>query len=85
MRDTADWEAVLPAVVLMIVRRGQSLLLPDDAFSLEANDALLIAGQHAARGALHLTLQNANALEYILTGQDRRGGWLWQVLFGKSQ
>ncbi|MET0857739.1 MAG: NAD-binding protein [Telluria sp.] len=84
MRDTADWEAVLPAVVLMIVRRGQSFLLPDDGFRLEAGDALLIAGQHAARFALHLALQNANALDYILTGQDRRGGWLWQVLFGKS-
>jgi voltage-gated potassium channel len=81
LRDNADWEAVLPAVVLMIVRQGQSFLLPDDEFSLLAGDALLIVGQHAARSALFLTLQNANALDYVLTGQDRRGGRLWQFLF----
>ncbi|MET0859299.1 MAG: NAD-binding protein [Telluria sp.] len=85
MRDTADWEAFLPAVVLMIVRRGQSFLLPGDEFGLEAEDALLIAGRHLARSALTLALQNANALDYILTGRDRRGGWLWHVLFGKRQ
>lgn len=83
LRDNADWEAVLPAVVLMIVRRGQSFLLPADDFGLQAEDALLIVSRHAARYALHLTLQNANALDYVLTGQDRRGGRLWQYLFGK--
>jgi voltage-gated potassium channel len=83
LRDNAEWEAVLPAMVLMIVRRGQTFLLPGDEFSLKANDALLIVGQHAARSALYLTLQNANALEYVLTGRDRRGGRLWQFLFRK--
>lgn len=85
LRDNADWEAVLPAVVLMILRRDQAFLLPDGDFCLQADDALLIVGRHAARYALHLTLQNANALDYVLTGQDRRGGRLWQVLFGKPQ
>jgi hypothetical protein len=83
MRDNADWEAALPAVVLMVVRRGQRYLLPDDEFNIMAEDQMLIAGQHAARFALHLTLQNANVLDYILTGLDRRGGRLWQFLFGK--
>lgn len=81
LRDNADWDAMLSAVVLMIVRQGQSFLLPGDEFSLQQDDALLIVGQHAARFALYLTLQNANALEYVLTGQDRRGGRLWQFLF----
>ncbi len=81
LRDNADWDAVLPAVVLMIVRQGQSFLLPGDEFSLQQHDALLIVGQHAARFALYLTLQNENALDYVLTGRDRRGGWLWQFLF----
>jgi Trk K+ transport system NAD-binding subunit len=83
MRDNADWKAVLPAIVLMIVRRGEPVFLPDDEFRLEAGDELLIVGRHAARSALDLTLQNANALDYILTGRDRRGGWLWQFLFAK--
>ncbi|WP_020654860.1 potassium channel family protein [Massilia niastensis] len=85
MRNNGEWERALPAVVLMIVRRGKSFLLPGDDFALEAEDALLVAGQHDARSSLHLTLQNANALEYVLTGEDRRGGRLWQLLFGKQQ
>ncbi|MET0857353.1 MAG: NAD-binding protein [Telluria sp.] len=84
LRDNADWEAMLPVVVLMIVRQGASFVLPDDGFGLAAGDALLIVGQHAARSALSLTLQNANALDYVLTGQDRRGGSLWQLLFSKT-
>lgn len=83
MRDNANWKEVLPAIVLMIVRQGKHLLLPGDEVRLEARDALLIVGRHDARSALHLTLQNANALDYILTGRDRRGGWLWQSLFAK--
>ncbi|RJF97996.1 potassium channel family protein [Noviherbaspirillum saxi] len=83
MRDNADREVALPAAVLMIVREGKSYLLPDDDFLLRADDALLLVGQHDARSALSLTLQNANALEYILTGEDRHAGWLWQFLFSK--
>lgn len=85
MRDNADREVTLPAVVLMVVRQGESFLLPGDEFRLKAGDALLIAGRHAARSALNLTLQNANVLDYVLTGRDRRGGWLWQVLFAKGE
>lgn len=83
MRDNADREVLFPAIVLMIVRNGQSFILPDDHFMLKPDDALLLAGQHAVRSPLNLTLQNANALEYVLTGEDRRGGWLWQYLFAK--
>lgn len=75
--DNANRDAVLPVVVLMVVRQGQSFLLPDDGFMLKAGDALLLVGRHAARSALNLTLQNVNVLNYILTGQDRRGGRLW--------
>jgi voltage-gated potassium channel len=78
--SSADRETVLPAVVLMIERQGQTILLPDGEFMLKPGDALLLAGQHAVRSALNLTLQNANALDYILTGHDRRGGWLWHFL-----
>ncbi|HEX9171676.1 MAG TPA: NAD-binding protein [Telluria sp.] len=81
LRDNADREAPLPAIILMVVRRERSFLLPGDELALAAGDALLIVGQHAARSALELTLQNANALEYVLTGRDRRGGRLWQFLF----
>jgi voltage-gated potassium channel len=81
MRDSADRDAVLPAVVLMVERQSQLFMLPGDDFMLKAGDALLLAGRHVARAIVNLTVQNANALDYIITGEDRRGGWLWQALF----
>lgn len=81
MCDSADREVGLPAIVLMIERHGKNVLLPDDDFVLQTGDALLLAGKSTAISVLSLTLQNANALDYLLTGRDRRGGWLWQYLF----
>lgn len=83
MRDNANRDAVLPAVVLMIEREGKSYLLPENEFMLKPGDAILLAGQRGVHVALDLTLKNANALDYILTGQDKRGGWLWRFLFSK--
>jgi Trk K+ transport system NAD-binding subunit len=76
LRDSTDRDAALPAVVLMIVREGQSFLFPEGEFLLKAGDALLLAGRHVARTMLHLTLQNTNALDYIVTGKVRRKGLL---------
>jgi Trk K+ transport system NAD-binding subunit len=85
LRDNRDRDVVLPARVLMIVREGKAVLFPDDEFMFITGDALLLAGRHAARSALHLTLQNANALSYVLTGQTRRNGRLRQWLFPRRE
>lgn len=85
LRDNADWEVILPAVVLMVEREGRNILLPDDEFTLKPDDAILVAGQHYAKSIVHLTSQNMNALSYVLTGVDRRGGWLWQSLFASRK
>lgn len=85
MRDNADYETLLPAIVLMVERKEQSFLLPGEDFLLQTGDAILLAGQHSVRSNLNLTLQNANALHYVLTGEDRRGGWLWHFLFNRKE
>jgi voltage-gated potassium channel len=84
LRDNADRETRLPVKVLMVERKGMQQLLPDEGFELQAGDALLVAGQHAARSVLNLTLQNLNALEFVLTGCDQRSGWLWRHLFSRQ-
>lgn len=83
MRDNADRDSVLPAIVLMVERNGEAVLLPDDDFKLRADDAILLAGRHSARSMLKLTLRNANVLHYILTGENREHGWLWRSLFAR--
>ncbi len=81
LRDSADWGVPLPIVPLMIERAGQSRLLPDAGFPLMPADRLLLAGRHEARAALELTLQNAHALDNVLHGRERSGGWLWRRWF----
>ena len=78
--DNADWGNILPAVVLMVERKGQIFLLPNNEFTLKTDDAILVAGQHHTHSIMDLTAQNMNALSYVLTGKDRRGGLLWQWL-----
>ena len=84
LRDPTDREAVLAAMPLMVEREGRALVLPEGDATLVAGDRLLLAGQHDARSRFDLTVQNANVLEYVLTGSDRSGGWLWQRLSGRS-
>jgi Trk K+ transport system NAD-binding subunit len=85
MRDNADRDTAMQGVVLMVERAGQAFLLPNDEFTLQDGDAMLLAGKREVRSVLDLTLKNANALDYILTGRDQRGGWVWRALFGKKE
>mgnify|MGYP000963975624 CR=1 FL=1 len=81
LRDNTDREVPLPVVPLMLQRQDKVLLLPKDGYELAAGDQLLLAGRPGTRASLDLTLQNANVLEYVLTGQATGGGWLWRRLF----
>ncbi|WP_194725790.1 potassium channel family protein [Noviherbaspirillum malthae] len=72
VRDNADAERELPLIVLMLIRGEHRRLLPDPDCELQPGDALLFAGRHEARSIMNLTMQNANALEYILTRHDER-------------
>ncbi len=83
LRDSSDRDAALPALVLMVKRDGDIVVLPEEEFALVAGDDLLLAGQHRARGLLDLTLQNAHALDYVLSGRESSRGWLWQHLFAR--
>jgi voltage-gated potassium channel len=78
LRDNADREAPLAVAPLMVERDEETILLPEADLILVAGDHLLLAGAHEDRSRLGLTLQNANALEYVLTGREKAGGWLWQ-------
>jgi voltage-gated potassium channel len=78
LRDNADREAPLAVMPLMVERDDETILLPEPDLALVAGDHLLLAGSHEDRSRLGLTLQNANALEYVLTGREKAGGWLWQ-------
>ncbi len=77
MRDGTDRSQPLPVVALLVRRNREDFLLPDEDFLLDAGDQLLLASPLAARHNLELTLHNPNELDYVLTGEEISGSWLW--------
>lgn len=81
LRDHADRHEALPCEALQLVRSGEpSQLLPPRDRLLQQGDELLFVGRPDARARLDLTLRNAHTLDYVLTGRESSGGWLWERL-----
>ena len=71
-------------LMVLLVRRGNtSFQLPTDDFLLQLGDRLLLAGSPRAKRHVELTLDNPNHLNYVLTGQESRGGAVWRWLTRK--
>lgn len=84
LRDNTARDDTLAVLPLLLQRDEVVHLLPEGDLALAASDQLLFAGIPGTRRQLDLTLQNANALEYVVSGRDGGGGWLWQRLFPAS-
>jgi voltage-gated potassium channel len=78
-RDPAAHQESLPLLPLLLVRDGRDHELPVAEMMLQPGDQLLFAGTRAAKAAQNLSLDNRNALDYVLTGRDAQG-WLWRLL-----
>lgn len=65
---------------LLVLRGQQEIVLPDHELPLQPGDQLLFAGTAEARIRQDLMLRNANVLDYVLTGRDIPGGWVWRQL-----
>jgi voltage-gated potassium channel len=79
-RDPRDRQQRLSMTVLGLWRGGQLIALPDDAAEVRLGDELLYAGTLAARRAQVGLLRNLNVCTYLLTGNERPSGWVWQRL-----
>ncbi len=81
MRDHAQRDLPLECEALYISRDdGSSTLLPPVTYAVRPGDELLLVGTRHARNHLALALENPNTLDYVLTGNDMPGGWIWQRL-----
>ncbi|MGB5009335.1 MAG: NAD-binding protein [Candidatus Dechloromonas phosphoritropha] len=77
LRDGTDRSQPLRAITLLIRREDEMILLPPDGFLLAPGDQLLIASSLAARRNLELTLYRPSDLDYVLTGHEVTGSWVW--------
>jgi Trk K+ transport system NAD-binding subunit len=80
LRDPWRREGSLKAIVLLIRRRNDRLLLPAPETALKADDQLLICGNRSAFLRMEWAVSHRNTLEYVKTGIDRPQGWLWRRL-----
>lgn len=78
--DPRDRDEQLPALALLIKRGDEELLLPTAEMLLQAGDRLLLAGRRGTSSTLDLTLFNASALRYVLSGATGPNGALWRWL-----
>ncbi|MCA0294514.1 MAG: NAD-binding protein [Actinobacteria bacterium] len=63
-----DRDRRVRAVLLLVVRGEERVLLPSDDFELAAEDQLLFAGSHAAADHVALTLGEQDVLNYVRNG-----------------
>ena len=80
LSDPRDREERLPALVLLIRRGDEELLLPAADTPIRAGDRVLLAGRRGSAHTLELTLFNPNTLRYVLTGATGPNGALWRWL-----
>lgn len=79
-RDPRAREERLACEALYLARGASPLVLPAGDTVLQPGDRVLFAGTREAREAQWLMLRNVNVRDYVLTGVEAPGGWLWQRL-----
>jgi len=70
----------LPIVPLLLERSSQLTVLPQADFALANGDRILFVGTRAAWDEQKNTVQNANALQYVLSGKASTGSLLGKLL-----
>jgi voltage-gated potassium channel len=81
LKDPSNRKEWLFAEVLYLNRDdGDHLTLPRADTVIRPGDELLLAGSRRARALLALAMENAHALNYVLTGTDLPGGIVWETI-----
>ncbi len=86
LRSPANRDERLSCEVLYLQRDDDDhVLLPEDDTPIRAGDELLLTGMPGCRGRFALSIANEHALNYVLTGEDLPGGWVWEKFARKTE
>ncbi|MCP4042203.1 MAG: potassium transporter TrkA, partial [Gammaproteobacteria bacterium] len=77
-RDPRSRERRLACIPLMLLRGEEYFLMPDEDLTLQSEDSLLFCGGYGIASRMEWVLQNANALNYVVTGDENPAGYVWQ-------
>ncbi|WMP18333.1 potassium channel family protein [Thiothrix lacustris] len=76
--DPREREHLLPAIPLLLKRKGKVTVLPETDTHLEVSDRVLMCASYPTSHDMQWATQNENVLHYLLTGQETSGGDLWR-------
>ncbi len=77
MRDPRDHATALPCIPLLLQRKRNLILLPDEGTPLKFGDRILFCGRERARTRMNLIASTPQILHFTQTGVDRPTGWVW--------
>jgi len=78
LRNPADRDRPLELFALALARGESFSTLPDEDAKLKAGDEILFAGRAGTRDAQWPMLRDSAIVDYVLTGVERQGGWVWR-------
>ncbi|MFW5432628.1 MAG: potassium channel family protein [Methylophilaceae bacterium] len=78
MQDPANREKELELVPLLLVRDGNSLLVPDKDTVILNGDRILFCGTYDAKNALPSSLNNSKTFNYIMNGLEVSDSTVWR-------
>ncbi|QDF96727.1 potassium channel protein [Azoarcus sp. DD4] len=79
LRSPANRDEALECETLYLRRDDDDhLVMPTLDCALKPGDELLLVGRAGARNELGLMLAYEHTLNYVLTGRDLPGGWVWE-------
>jgi Trk K+ transport system NAD-binding subunit len=68
----------LTCLPLYLLRGRQGFVMPDETMELQPGDSVLFCGTYGIAERMRWVLQNANALHYVVTGDEAPAGYVWQ-------
>lgn len=78
LRDPRNKKYSLPAIPLLIQRDNKDIFLPDNFFSLEPGDRILLCGSATGRRHMEWAVNNYDVARYLATGKEFPSSYLGQ-------
>ncbi len=80
IRQPDDREAILPLAALVLIRGGESRLMPDENTPLALDDQVLLVGKPGGLAQVREVLHYSSTVEYLATGNEVPLTWVWSKL-----
>lgn len=85
MRSPASRQDELACIPLLLKRKQDEVLVPDNDTLLQDGDRILFCGEAQAHRQQALGVHDYNMLNYLLTGNEAPGGLVWRGLAGTGK